>query len=184
MALWLGSPTLAVSAAFGAFSAGVATFQRSWRPRPWLALAAAAGLAVSTFLGYLAATHTLTFVLMLAVWTLMTGMSWAGRPGLRAGLHPDGGRHADHGHPADLDPGRPGHALLVGLGGVVQATLIVLFPVRPWGVQRDALADALAAVADYALQAALRADGALRPQAADGGPQRRRPDSASGPAAP
>ncbi|MGW7618723.1 FUSC family protein [Streptomyces antimycoticus] len=150
MALWLGSPTLAVSAAFGAFSAGIATFQRSWRPRPWLALAAATGLAVSTFLGYLAATHTLTFVLMLAVWTLMTGMSWA--------VGPVSGLVSTQMVAVMLITvtlptstlGALGHALLVGLGGVVQAALIVLFPVRPWGVQRDALADALAAVADYA----------------------------------
>ncbi|WP_275560450.1 FUSC family protein [Streptomyces sp. 5-6(2022)] len=149
-ALWLGSPTLAVSAAFGAFSAGIATFQRSWRPRPWLALAAASGLAVSTFLGYLAAAHTLTFVLMLAVWTLMTGMSWA--------VGPVSGLVSTQMVAVMLITvtlptsvmGALGHALLVGLGGVVQAALIVLFPVRPWGVQRDALADALAAVADYA----------------------------------
>ncbi len=150
MALWLGSPTLAVSAAFGAFSAGVATFQRSWRPRPWLALAAAGGLAVSTFLGYLAAAHTFTFVIMLAVWTLMTGMAWA--------VGPVSGLVSTQMVAVMLITvtlptsilGALGHALLVGLGGVVQAALIVLFPVRPWGVQRDALADALAAVADYA----------------------------------
>ncbi|MFE2675742.1 FUSC family protein [Streptomyces hygroscopicus] len=150
MALWLGSPTLAVSAAFGAFSAGIATFQRSWRPRPWLALAASAGLAVSTFLGYLAASHTATFVLMLAVWTLLTGMSWA--------VGPVSGLVSTQMVAVMLVTvtlptsvlGALGHALLIGLGGVVQALLIVLFPVRPWGVQRDALADALAAVADYA----------------------------------
>lgn len=36
------------------------------------------------------------------------------------------------------------------LGGVAQALLILLFPIRRWGAHRDALADALAAVADYA----------------------------------
>ncbi|WAP56096.1 FUSC family protein [Streptomyces sp. S465] len=150
VALWLGSTTLAVSAAFGAFSAGIATFQRSWRPRPWLALSASALLAVSTFLGYLAAAHTLSFVLMLAVWTLLTGMSWA--------VGPVSGLVSTQMVAVMLITvtlptsvlGALGHALLIGVGGVVQALLIVLFPVRPWGVQRDALADALAAVADYA----------------------------------
>ncbi len=42
------------------------------------------------------------------------------------------------------------HAGMIAIGGVVQAALIVLFPVRRWGAQRDALADALAAEADYA----------------------------------
>ncbi|CAM5347668.1 fusaric acid resistance protein [Streptomyces badius] len=39
---------------------------------------------------------------------------------------------------------------MIAVGGLVQAALIVLFPVRRWGAQRDALADALAAEADYA----------------------------------
>ncbi|WP_435241755.1 FUSC family protein [Streptomyces cucumeris] len=150
LTLWLGSPTLAVSSAFGAFSAGLATFQRSWRPRPALALAAAAGLAVSTFLGYLAAAHTATFVVMLAVWTLLTGMAWAVGPvsGLVA-TQMVAVMLVTVTLPTSL-LGAVEHAALIGLGGVVQAALIVLFPVRPWGVQRDALADALAAVADYA----------------------------------
>ncbi|QKV94894.1 FUSC family protein [Streptomyces sp. NA02950] len=150
LTLWLGSPTLAVSSAFGAFSAGIATFQRSWRPRPALALAAAGGLAVSTFLGYLAAAHTATFVVMLAVWTLLTGMAWAVGPvsGLVA-TQMVAVMLVTVTLPTSL-LGALEHAALIGLGGVVQAALIVLFPVRPWGVQRDALADALAAVADYA----------------------------------
>ncbi len=77
LCLWLGDPILAVSSAFGAFSSGIVTFQRSMRPRPVLALAAAGALAVSTFLGYLAADHVLAFVLLLAGWTLLAGMAWA-----------------------------------------------------------------------------------------------------------
>lgn len=42
------------------------------------------------------------------------------------------------------------HAGVIALGGVTQAVLILLFPIRRWGAHRDALADALAAVADYA----------------------------------
>jgi uncharacterized membrane protein YccC len=42
------------------------------------------------------------------------------------------------------------HAALIALGGVVQALLMVLWPVRRWGAQRDALADAYASLADYA----------------------------------
>lgn len=150
LTMWLGSPTLAVSSAFGAFSSGIATFQRSWRPRPALALAAAGGLAVSTFLGYLAAAHTVTFVVMVAVWSLLTGMAWAVGPvsGL-VSTQMVAVMLVTVTLPTSV-PGALHHAALIGLGGVVQAALIVLFPVRPWGVQRDALADALAAVADYA----------------------------------
>ncbi len=78
--LWLGSPPLAVASAFGAFASGVATFQCSWRPRPVLALAAAGGLAVSTFLGYVAAAHPLAFVILLGAWSLLAGMAWAVGP--------------------------------------------------------------------------------------------------------
>jgi uncharacterized membrane protein YccC len=150
LSLWLWSPPVAASSAFGAFAAGVATLQRSWRPRPVLALAAAAGLAVSTFLGYLAASHLVLFVLLLAVWAFGAGLAWALGPttGMVASLTvavmlvvvtlPTSALSALH------------HAALVAVGGVVQALLIVLFPVRRWGRQRDALADAFAAEADFA----------------------------------
>ncbi|WP_367125346.1 FUSC family protein [Streptomyces phytohabitans] len=150
LALWLGSPTLAVSSAFGAFASGIATFLHSWRPRPVRALAAAGGLAVSTFLAYLCVPWDVAFLVLLAVWTFGAGLAWAVGPtsGAVAALTvavmlvavtlPDTVR------------GALTHAALIAVGGLVQAALIVLFPVRPWGARRDALADALAAVADYA----------------------------------
>lgn len=150
LALAIGSPQLAVSSAFGAFASGVATFQRSWRPRPVLALAAAGGLAVSTFLGYLLVGWPLAFVLLLALWAFLAGMAW--------GIGPTSGVVAAFNVAVMLITvtlptsllGALGHAALIAAGGVVQAGLIVLFPVRPWGERRDTLADALAAVADYA----------------------------------
>ncbi|WP_058044380.1 FUSC family protein [Streptomyces roseifaciens] len=148
--LWLGTPVLAVSSAFGAFSAGLVTFQRSWRPRPVLALAVAVGLAVSTFLGYVAAFDPVVFGTLLTVWTLLAGMAWA--------VGPVSGLVATQTIAVMLVTvtlptsvmGALHHAGLIAVGGLVQAALIVLLPVRPWGVQRDALADALAAEADYA----------------------------------
>lgn len=150
LCLWLGSPTLAVSAAFGAFSAAIATFQRSWRPRPLLALVVAAGLSVSTFLGYLAAAHIVLFVLLLAGWTLLAGLCWAVGPvsGL-IGTQTVAVMLVTVTLPTSV-LGALEHAALISLGGLVQAALIVVFPIRPWGAQRDALADALAAEADYA----------------------------------
>ncbi|NGO67339.1 FUSC family protein [Streptomyces boncukensis] len=149
-ALVVGSPQLAVSSAFGAFASGVATFQRSWRPRPVLALSAAAGLAVSTFLGYLLVGTEPAFVALIAAWAFLAGMAWGMGPtsGVVAGL-----TVAVMLITVTLPTtvlGALGHAALIAAGGVVQAGLIVLFPVRPWGARRDALADALAGVADYA----------------------------------
>ncbi len=148
--LWRGDPTLAVSSAFGAFAAGTVTFQRSWRPRPVLALAVAGGLALSTFLGYLAAAHLLAFLLLLAGWTFLAGLAWAIGPitGL-VGTQTISIMLVTVTLPTSV-LGALEHAALIAFGGLIQATLIVVFPVRPWGVQRDALADALAAEADYA----------------------------------
>ncbi|GAA2661909.1 FUSC family protein [Streptomyces lunalinharesii] len=150
LCLWWGSPALAVSSAFGAFSAGIATFQRSMRPRPVLALAVAGALAVSTFLGYLAAAHLVAFVLLLTGWTFLAGLAWAIGPvsGL-IGTQTVAIMLITVTLPTSV-LGALAHAALIAFGGLVQATLVVLFPVRPWGIQRDALADALAAEADYA----------------------------------
>ncbi|MCX4825246.1 FUSC family protein [Streptomyces sp. NBC_01142] len=150
LALWLVSPAYAASSALGAFSAGAATFQRSWRPRKVIALAAGAGLALSTFLGYLAAGHLVTFLLLLATWSFVAGMAWAVGP--TAGIVSAAtvaGMLVIITLPTSVGQALE-HAAVIALGGVVQATLILLFPIRRWGAHRDALADALAAVADYA----------------------------------
>ncbi|MGW5761688.1 FUSC family protein [Streptomyces tendae] len=149
-ALWLASPAFAASAALGAFSAGTATFQRTWRPRKVIALGAGAGLALSTFVGYLAAGRLVTFLPLLAVWAFAAGMAWA--LGSTAGIVAAttvGSMLVTVTLPTSLGPALE-HAGVIALGGVVQAVLILLFPIRRWGAHRDALADALAAVADYA----------------------------------
>ncbi|MEV7956916.1 FUSC family protein [Streptomyces sp. NPDC088141] len=143
-------PVVAASSAFGAFQAAIATFQRSWRPRPVLALVSGASLAVSTFLGYLTGSHTPLFLALLVLWTFLAGLAWAAGP--------TGGIIASSNVaimlvtvtlPSSVANSAV-HAAMILFGGVVQAALIVLFPVRRWGAQRDALADALAAEADYA----------------------------------
>ncbi|TDT95965.1 putative membrane protein YccC [Streptomyces sp. 846.5] len=149
-ALLLGTPQLAVSAAIGAFIAGVATFQRSYRPRPLLALAAAVGLSLSTFVGYLASPWAPLFVLVVGVWAFMGGLAWS--------LGPAAGVVATNTVPAMLVvvalteniPQALRHAGVIAVGGLVQALLVVVWPIRRWGVQRDALADAYASMADYA----------------------------------
>ncbi|MGX1911103.1 FUSC family protein [Streptomyces phaeochromogenes] len=150
LSLWLFGPAAAASSAFGAFQAAIATFQRSWRPRPELAIASGTSLAVSTFLGYLTISKEPLFLALLVVWTFAAGMSWAAGPtiGLIASSNvaimlvtvtlPTSVAQA------------AGHAAMMIVGGLVQAALIILFPVRRWGAHRDALADALAAEADYA----------------------------------
>ncbi|MEU9159073.1 FUSC family protein [Streptomyces sp. NPDC048424] len=149
--LALLGPGAAASSAFGAFMAAIATFQQSWRPRPGLALASGLTLAVSTFVGYLVGSSDLgLFLVLLAVWTFAASMLWAAGP--TAGIIASGNvavMLVTVTLPTSV-PQAAGHAAMIAAGGVVQALLIVLFPVRRWGAQRDALADALAAEADYA----------------------------------
>jgi len=90
-----------------------------------------------------------TFPPLLAVWAFAAGVAWSlgSTAGIVAAttvgsmlvtitLPTSVGRAVEHG--------------VIALGGVAQAVLILLFPIRRWGAHRDALADALAAVADYA----------------------------------
>lgn len=149
-ALALFGPVVAVSSAFGAFQAAIATLQRSWRPRPVLALISGGSLAVSTFVGYLTGFQLALFVALLFLWTFVAGLAWA--------IGPTTGIIAASNVaimlvtvtlPTSVATAA-GHAAMIAVGGVVQAALIVLFPLRRWGAQRDALADALAAEADYA----------------------------------
>ncbi|MEV4936895.1 FUSC family protein [Streptomyces zaomyceticus] len=149
-ALWLASPAYAASAALGAYSAGAATFQRTWRPRKVIALGAGAGLALSTFVGYLAAGRLVTFLPLLALWAFAAGMAWS--VGSTAGIVAAttvGSMLVTITLPTSVGRALE-HTAVIALGGVVQAALILLFPIRRWGAHRDALADALAAVADYA----------------------------------
>ncbi|MVO86691.1 FUSC family protein [Streptomyces sp. p1417] len=150
LSLTLFGPAVAASSAFGAFQAAIATFQRSWRPRPELALASGTSLAVSTFLGYVTGSHLLLFLALLALWTFLAGLSWAAGPTI--GLIATSNvaiMLVTITLPTSV-AAAAGHAAMMVVGGAVQAVLVIVFPVRRWGAHRDALADALAAEADYA----------------------------------
>lgn len=148
--LALFGPAVAASSAFGAFQAAIATFQRSWRPRPELAIASGTSLAISTFLGYLTGSHLLLFLVLLALWTFLAGLSWSAGPTI--GLIATSNvaiMLVTITLPTSV-AAAAGHAAMMVVGGAVQAVLVIVFPVRRWGAHRDALADALAAEADYA----------------------------------
>ncbi|MYZ13919.1 FUSC family membrane protein, partial [Streptomyces sp. SID339] len=150
LSLTLFGPAVAASSAFGAFQAAIATFQRSWRPRPELALASGTSLAVSTFLGYLTGSHLLLFLALLCLWTFLAGMSWAAGPTVGIIASSNVAIMLVTVTIPTSVAAAAGHAAMMIVGGCVQAALVILFPVRRWGAHRDALADALAAEADYA----------------------------------
>ncbi|WP_406201203.1 FUSC family protein [Kitasatospora sp. NBC_01560] len=148
--LAIAGPQLATSAAMGAFIAGTATFQRSFRPRATLAVAAGLGLGTSTFLGYLAAGVPGAFPVLLAVWAFGAGLAWA--------IGPTAGVVAANTLavmmivvqlPVSILTAL-GHGLVCALGGLVQAAVITLWPIGSWTAQREALADTWAELADYA----------------------------------
>jgi hypothetical protein len=136
-ALWLVSPAYAASAALGAYSAGAATFQRTWRPRKVIALGAGAGLAFSTFAGYLSAGRLVTFLPLLTVWAFAAGMAWA--VGSTAGIVAAttvGSMLVTITLPTSVGRALE-HAGVIALGGVAQAVLILLFPERDVGSARE-----------------------------------------------
>ncbi|MFE4671973.1 FUSC family protein [Streptomyces sp. NPDC056723] len=143
-------PAVAASSAFGAFQAAIATFQRSWRPRPELAVASGASLGVSTFLGYLTGGHLVLFLALLVLWTFLAGLSWAAGPTIGIIASSNVAMMLVTITLPTSVAAAAGHAAMMVFGGLVQAALVILFPVRRWGAHRDALADALAAEADYA----------------------------------
>ncbi|MFJ9040918.1 FUSC family protein [Streptomyces sp. NPDC102406] len=150
VSLTLFGPAVAAGSAFGGFQAAIATFQRSWRPRPELALASGASLGVSTFVGYLTGSHLLLFVPLLALWTFLAGLSWAAGPTIGIIASSNVAMMLVTITLPTTVAEAAGHAAMMVFGGLVQAALVILFPVRRWGAHRDALADALAAEADYA----------------------------------
>ncbi|MGW4898160.1 FUSC family protein [Kitasatospora sp. NPDC004240] len=148
--LAIAGPGLATSAAMGAFIAGTATFQRSFRPRASLAAAAGIGLGLSTFLGYVAAGVPGAFPVLLGLWAFGAGLTWA--------IGPTAGVVAANTLAVMLIvvqlpvsvPTALGHGLVAAAGGAVQALVITLWPIGSWRAQRDALADAYASLADHA----------------------------------
>ncbi|NEE27817.1 FUSC family protein, partial [Streptomyces sp. SID7982] len=87
---------------------------------------------------------------LLGLWTFLAGLAWAAGPtaGIIAASNVAIMLVTITLPTSVVDAAA--HAGMIAVGGLVQAALIVLFPVRRWGAQRDALADALAAEADYA----------------------------------
>ncbi|MDG4863646.1 FUSC family protein, partial [Streptomyces sp. T-3] len=150
VALWLFGGTAAAGAAYGALLGGIAVFQRSWRPDPVLPVVSALTLGVTSFLSYLTGGYLPLFLALVALWTFLGGMAWSlgANPG-SLGTTNAAVMLVTVTLPATVTESL-GQAALMTAGGLVQAALVVLFPIRRWGRHRDALADALAAEADYA----------------------------------
>lgn len=150
VSLALFDQAVALCAGLGTFLGSIATYQRSWRPSPVLALASGVSLAVAVFLGHLVGAQSPLFPLVLAVWTFLAGLSWAAGPTVGGIATPTVAVMLVPATLAGSLAHATGQAAMTALGGMVPVLLTLLLPVRRWGARRDALADALTSEADYA----------------------------------
>lgn len=158
------TPAVAMTAGLGAFLGTLATYQRSWRPAPVLAVASGLSLAAAVFFGYLVGTRSVLFPVLLAAWTFLAGLSWAAGATV--------GAIATASVAVMLLPaavsGSVSEAVVqagvTALGGMAPVMMALLFPVRRWRAQRDAVGNVLAALADYARRLSLDPRALVDPQ--------------------
>ncbi|NHC47464.1 FUSC family protein [Motilibacter aurantiacus] len=149
--LLAGSPASAVSAAAGAFSVGIASFQGVYATRVRATLLTSAGMAVSTLVGATAVRSEWLAVPVTALWAFAAGLAVALGPaatviGLQCGV----ALLIAGDYPMTTSEA-VSRAALVGLGGLVQTTLVVLvWPLRMYGAERASVAAAYRALAAYA----------------------------------
>ncbi len=129
-----------VAAAVGALSAGFASFQGAYRSRASLTVLVAAGMAVSTMAGALAARNAVTAVLVTALWGGIAGMMVSlGQGGLVTGLQWVVAELIVGTIPMTLAQAAV-RAGMVMAGGIIQTVLVVaLWPVRTYRFERRAV---------------------------------------------
>ncbi|TVX98484.1 FUSC family protein [Mycolicibacterium porcinum] len=147
IALALGSGATAMWTLGGGVIAGAIALQRSPGGRVPLVVTGPVELAIAVLLGTLTGWHSPVFIAAVALWCFAAGMQWS--LGANAGLVAS----AASALLVLAPPVAPtvGQALLapvlVVLAGVVQATLIAVWPPRRWRAQRDGLTRAYRSLA-------------------------------------
>ncbi|OCB56767.1 fusaric acid resistance protein [Mycobacterium vulneris] len=147
IALALGSGATAMWTLSGGVIAGAIALQRSPGGRVPLVVTGSVELAIAVLLGTLTGWHSPVFIAAVALWCFAAGMQWS--LGANAGLVAS----AASALLVLAPPVAPtvGQALLapvlVVLAGVVQATLIAVWPPRRWRAQRDGLTRAYRSLA-------------------------------------
>lgn len=151
VAALLGRPTLGVAAAIGAFITGFTSLQGIYRTRMTAVLAAAFGMALTSFVGSLAANSTLTLVAATAIAGYAYGI--VAQRGQAASTVALNSLVAFVLFSSQATPplGAFEQSALVFAGGLIQAALLLLaWPLARLDVERAALADAYRDLAAYA----------------------------------
>ncbi|MHB8148151.1 MAG: FUSC family protein, partial [Vulcanimicrobiaceae bacterium] len=151
VALALGYPAFGLAAAIGALSVGFASQQGVYRTRAAAMLWTAAGMAISTAAGSLAAPNPIAIALVAVAWGFAYGTLVAlGPAATLVGLNSCVALALASAYSFDAQQIAI-QSLLVLAGGLVQTLLLVaIWPMRRYGIERGALRDAYAVLAAYA----------------------------------
>lgn len=149
--LALGSPASGAAAATGAICAGFASQQGVYRTRAAAMLWTASAMAISTFVGGVAAYSLPALVLVTALWGFAYGLLASLGPAATAvGINATIALIV-FSHFKISVPQVAGESLLVLAGGLVQTFLLVsVWPLRRFSVERHALAGVARNLAAYA----------------------------------
>ena len=129
--LLLGQPLISAFGAVGALSVGFGSFQGAYRSRAAVMVAAAAGMALSVFVGSIAGSSDVATVLTATTAGLVSGLLVGLGPAASfVGLQCAVAALIAGGFPAPI-PGAAVRALIVFGGGLVQTLLVVMiWPLR------------------------------------------------------
>ncbi len=151
LGLAIHQPVIGAFGAIGAVSVGFGSFQGAYRSRAAVMLFAAAGMALSVFVGSLAGHRDGAAIAIAAAWGFGGGLMVALGPSATfVGLQSIVAVLIAGGFPTDLESAGGRAALVLG-GGLIQTLLVVMiWPLRRFRAERESLAAAFRSLAAYA----------------------------------
>jgi uncharacterized membrane protein YccC len=149
--LTLGQPLVSAFGAVGAVSVGFGSFQGAYRSRAEVMVYAAAGMALSIFVGSLAGHTALASIATAVLWAFASGVLVAVGPAAAfVGLQSVVAVLIAGGFPTD-PAGAAVRAAIVLAGGLVQTLLVVsIWPLRRFSAERSTIGAAYGSLARYA----------------------------------
>ena len=149
--LALGQPLVSAFGAVGAVSVGFGSFQGAYRSRAEVMVYAAAGMALSIFVGSLAGHSALASIAVAVLWAFASGLLVAVGPAAAfVGLQSVVAVLIAGGFPTGAG-GAALRAAIVLAGGLVQTLLVVsIWPLRRFSAERSTIGAAYRSLARYA----------------------------------
>ena len=148
-----GQRTAGVFGAVGAVSVGFGSFQGVYRSRATIMLTAAAGMALSVFVGSLAGGSTLAAIVAAGAWGFGSGLLVSLGPGASyVGLQSAVAVLVASGFPSDTGTALARLAAVLAGGAIQTLLVVVLWPLRRFPAERRALAIVYRSLASYAFR--------------------------------